>query len=141
MASQTVISEFDLERLDTVIGTLGEREKPIKDRLITKLDQADIVDSKDIPPSAVTLNSTVMFRLSNAKEPLRMTLTLPSRNPQPNDSISILTPTGIALLGMSEGHHTVFTLMSGATVTLSIEKVVYQPERGMIKVNSKQGVI
>lgn len=138
MNSFIVVSDFDLERLDAILGALGERDKPIKDRLIQKLDQADILDSKDIPPTVVTLNSTVKFRLSNTKEPLRMTLTLPSRIPQPDDALSILTPTGIALLGQSEGSSAGFTLINGESATLWIDEIVYQPERGLIKTNSKQ---
>lgn len=133
-----IVSGFDLERLDAIIGTLGERDIPIKNRLIEKLDQAEIRDSQDIPHSIVTLNSTVQFRLSNSKDTLRKTLTLPSRNPQPENSISILTPTGIALLGLAEGDDTTFTLISGDSVTLWVDKVIYQPERGMIRVDTKQ---
>lgn len=137
MTSLPIVSDFDLDRLDTIIGTLGEKDSSIKKRLIQKLDQADILESKDIPPTIVTLNSTVIFRLSNTREPLRMTLTLPSRKPQPDDSISILTPTGIALIGLREGSDTTFNLMNGDTVTLWVDEIVYQPERGMIKTNSK----
>lgn len=140
MAELPIVSGFDLERLDTIIGTLAERDKPIKDRLIQKLDRAEILDSKDIPQNIVTLNSTVQFRLSNAKQTLKMTLTLPSRKPQPEDSISILTPTGIAMLGLAEGSDVTFTLANGDTATLWIDKVIYQPERGMIRVDSKQGL-
>lgn len=141
MTELPIVSGFDLERLDTIIGTLGERDKPIKDRLIQKLDQAEILDSKDIPHTIVTLNSTVQFRLSNTKQPLRMTLTLPSRKPQPEDSISILTPTGIAMLGLAEGSDTTFTLANGDSAALWVDKVIYQPERGMIRVDSKQGTV
>ncbi|MEX1216098.1 GreA/GreB family elongation factor [Saccharospirillum sp.] len=140
ISAQAIVSEFDVERLDYILGTLGERDKLVKDRLILKLDQADIHESKDVPPTVVTLNSTVLFRLSNAKEPLKMTLTLPSRKPQPEDSISILTPTGIALLGLSEGSETTYTLMNRVTATLWVDKIVYQPERGLIRIDSKQRV-
>ncbi|MEX1058567.1 MAG: GreA/GreB family elongation factor [Natronospirillum sp.] len=140
MNNLAIVSDFDLERLDKIIGTFNERDVAIKNRLMVKLDQADILDSNEIPPDIVTVNSTVLFRMSNANLPLRMTLTLPSRQPPPEDSISILTPTGIALLGLREGDDTTFTLINGDSVTLWVDEILQQPEREIRKSGRKYPV-
>ncbi|WP_408003072.1 hypothetical protein [Pseudomonas pohangensis] len=59
---------MDADRLDTLLGSLSEQQFPGKERLEAELARATIVDSRDVPPNTVTMNSVVVFRTGDGKE-------------------------------------------------------------------------
>jgi regulator of nucleoside diphosphate kinase len=126
---ELVISTLDAERLEALLGSLPKNSFPGKAELEAELDRAEVVDSKDIPPSVVTMNSTVRFSVTGSSDEFRLTLVYPKDVDGSGKTISVLAPVGSALLGMSEGHEIEWPRPGGGTMRVRIEEVIYQPER------------
>ena len=98
-----VISSFDADRLDQLIEDLPRNAFPGKDELEAELARAQVVDPKDVPPTVVTMNSTVRFKVESSSEEFTLTLVYPKDMDSSSGKISILAPVGSALLGLSQG--------------------------------------
>ena len=57
------ISSLDADRLETLIDSLPDGAFPGRDALEAELARAEIVEPKDVPPTVVTINSTVHFEV------------------------------------------------------------------------------
>lgn len=124
-----IISESDVERLETLLESLPVNAFPGKSELEAELGRADIVPPHEIPPTVVTMNSTVKFRVSSSDEEFRLTLVYPRDVDQSSKTISILAPVGSAMLGLSQGDEIEWPRPGGGTLKVTIEEIVYQPER------------
>lgn len=123
-----VISSVDADRLENLLETLPAGA-PGKAELEAELSRARIVDSKEVPPHVVTMNSTVKFKVQSSEEEFRMTLVYPKDLGDAGDKISILAPVGSALLGLSQGDEIEWPKPGGGSLRVRIEEVLYQPER------------
>ena len=124
-----IISERDAERLETLLDSLPANAFPGKAQLEAELERADIVAPQDVPPTVVTMNSTVKFRVSSSNEEFRLTLVYPRDMDQSGKTISILAPVGSAMLGLSQGDEIEWPSPGGGTLKVCIEEILYQPER------------
>lgn len=124
-----VISSIDADRLDQLIESLPRSGFPGKDELEAELARAQVVDPKDVPPTVVTMNSTVRFKVESSSEEFTLTLVYPKDMDSSNDKISILAPVGSALLGLSQGDEIEWPKPGGGVLRVRIEEVAYQPER------------
>ncbi len=124
-----VISSLDAERLERLLESLPANAFPGKADLERELERAEVVDSKEVPPSVVTMNSTVRFKVESSAEEFCLTLVYPKDVDATGGTISILAPVGSALLGLSEGDEIAWPKPGGGTVRVRIEEVIYQPER------------
>ena len=122
------LSSIDAERiealLDSLPGTFGGR-----DELEAELDRADVVEPGEVPPTVVTMNSTVRFRVESSQETFELTLVYPKDADGSAGKISLLAPVGSALLGLSQGDEIEWPKPGGGTMRVAIEEVTYQPER------------
>lgn len=123
------MSSHDFERLEALLEGLSANAFPGKDALQDELDRADIVDPRQMPPTVVTMNSTVRFINENTREEFCMTLAYPKDVQGKPDRISILAPVGSALLGLSIGDMIEWPLPGGTTISVRIIDIIYQPER------------
>lgn len=124
-----IISSLDADRLDALLESLPKGAFPGKAELEVELARADIVEPKQVPPTVVTMNSTVRFRVTSSKEEFSLTLVYPKDLDASGDKISILAPVGSALLGLSQGDDIEWPRPGGGTLKVHIEEVLYQPER------------
>ncbi len=124
-----IISSLDAERLDRLLDSLPADDSPGRLALEEELERATIVDSKEVPPGVVTMNSTVKFRVASSAKEFQMTLVYPKDVDGSGTTVSILAPVGSALLGLSEGDEIEWPGPSGAKLKVRIEEVTYQPER------------
>ncbi len=124
-----VVSATDMERLEKLLESLPANAFPGMADLETELDRAEIVASGDVPPSVVTMNSTVKFSVESSAEEFCLTLVYPKDIDGSGEKISILAPVGSALLGLSEGDEIEWPRPGGGSVQVRIKEVVYQPER------------
>lgn len=100
---QIILTSQDLDRLEVLLMSLPANAFPGKEALRAELDRAEIVESEQIPPSVVTMNSTVRFSIDSSGEDFCLTLVYPKDVDGTGDKISILAPVGSALLGLSTG--------------------------------------
>lgn len=123
-----VISSLDAERLESLLESLPEGAFPGRAALEAELLRADVVDPEQIPPTVVTMNSTVRFRVASAED-FNLTLVYPKDVGASGDRISVLAPVGSALLGLSQGDEIEWPKPGGGMLKVRIEEVTYQPER------------
>lgn len=122
MKPHITISSLDAERLESLIGH-GHHA------LLDELARADIVEPHDMPPGVVTMNSTVRFAIDAPSKQFCLTLAYPKDMGQLEHAISVLTPVGTALLGLSEGDTIDWPRRDGQAQHVRLLEVLYQPER------------
>ncbi|WP_025040674.1 nucleoside diphosphate kinase regulator [Nitrosospira briensis] len=125
---QVVLTSQDLDRLEALLETLPANAFPAKE-LRAELDRSEIVEPEQIPPSVVTMNSTVRFSIDSSGEDFCLTLVYPKDVDGSGDKISILAPVGSALLGLSTGDEIEWPRPGGGMIKVRIVEIVYQPER------------
>nr|WP_255527519.1 MULTISPECIES: nucleoside diphosphate kinase regulator [unclassified Luteimonas] len=123
-----IMSSLDAERLESLLESLPDGTFPGRAALEAELLRAEVVGPKDVPPTVVTMNSTVRFRVG-PEEDFKLTLVYPRDADGSADRISVLAPVGSALLGLSQGDEMEWPKPGGGTVKVRIEEVTYQPER------------
>ncbi|MFZ5487894.1 MAG: nucleoside diphosphate kinase regulator [Burkholderiaceae bacterium] len=126
---QITLSSLDLERIEALLAALPASVFPGKAELQAELDRADVVEPQDIPPTVVTMNSTVRFAIAETGKEFCLTLVYPRDMDGSADRLSILAPVGAALLGLSVGDELTWPGPGGKTMTVRVQEVVYQPER------------
>lgn len=128
MKPTIIVSSQDLERIEALLDTLPP-DSPAARSLLEELDRADIVAPQDVPSSVVTMRSKVRFQIDEPQETFCLTLSYPREMQEVPDGISILTPIGTALLGLSVGDSIDWPRPDGQLVKVRIVEVLYQPER------------
>ena len=126
---RVVLSSRDADRLETLLASMPSSAFAGKKELEAELDRADIVESEDIPPDVVTMNSTVRFRVASSEEEFTLTLVYPKDMDDSGKTISILAPVGSAMLGLSQGDEIEWPKPGGGMLKVHIEEITYQPER------------
>ncbi len=120
------VTELDWQRLTILLAdmrTVAPRVETAFLELRRLLVHADVVAPKDIPPDVVTMNSRMRLQDEDGQRESVVTLVFP---PDARGSdfekvkLSILTQTGMALLGRKAGD----TIMD----CLTIAELLYQPE-------------
>jgi regulator of nucleoside diphosphate kinase len=128
-ASSISITRFDKARLMRILRSLdaaGEIREEIED-LQHELERGTEVESAEIAPDVVTMNSTVRVTDLDANTTHLYTIVFPSDADFEKGRISILSPLGTALLGYRAGDVVTWEMPRG-TRRLRIEELVYQPE-------------
>ena len=123
------ITSKDAARLETLLETLHADGFPGRKALEEELYRANVVAPEEVPPSVVTMNSTVRFAMLPSGTERRLKLVYPGKSDASQDSISILAPVGSALLGLAEGDDIHWPNPSGGTLHLVVQEVEDQPER------------
>ena len=124
-----IISTLDADRLEVLLESLPAGAFPGKAALEAELARADIVEPQDMPPTVVSMNSTVRFKVQGSTEEFSLTLVYPKDMDASGDKISVFAPVGSALLGLSQGDQIEWPKPGGGVLNVSIEEIVYQPER------------
>lgn len=124
-----IITTQDAERLEILLDSLSSVAFAAKAGLADELDRAVRVAPRQIPPTVVTMNSTVRFELQPSGGERCLKLVYPGARDIGQESVSILAPVGSALLGLSEGDEMPWPRPGGGTLRLVIREVVDQPER------------
>jgi regulator of nucleoside diphosphate kinase len=125
------LTEQDLNRLRHLIVDLTRSARGMQagvDTLEEILDLGRVVPVTEIPADAVTMNSKVLFDDLDSGERREVTIVYPECVDPADGKISVLSPVGIALLGLTEGVEADMHLPHGRKARIRIRKVVYQPE-------------
>jgi regulator of nucleoside diphosphate kinase len=124
-----ILSSQDLDRIETLLDSLPPNVLAGQGALMAELNRADVVEPPDIPPTVVTMNSTVRFTIESTGEEFCLTLVYPKDMDGRIDRISVLAPIGSALLGLSVSDHIEWPTPGGGMIRVRIMEVLYQPER------------
>lgn len=133
MKKNTAISltNHDLKQLRHLIADLTLRASGSQtgvDELEEILDLGRVMQPQDIPENIVTMNSKVVFEDLESREQREAIIVYPQDADPQSGKISVLSPVGIALLGLAAGAETELPLPRDRTARIRIREVSYQPE-------------
>src|SRR6478672_4470974 len=97
---QIIVSASDQGRLTTLAMDSMNRHPLVAAELLAEMDRAQVTSADALPSGVVQMGSTVIFR-SEDGETRRVTLVFPGQADIGKGKISILTPVGAALIGLS----------------------------------------
>jgi regulator of nucleoside diphosphate kinase len=115
-----IITQADHALLTMLGGSHAELQR--------ELARAVLVSSAAMPPDVVTMNSTVIYRDESADVRRAVTIVYPRDADPAEGRISVLSPIGTALLGLSVGHSIQWDFPDGSRRTLRVDELVHQPE-------------
>jgi regulator of nucleoside diphosphate kinase len=124
-----IVSTVDHGRLTKLLDELPRDDFAGRRELEADLERAKIVEPEQVPPSVVTMNSTVRFSVADSSDEFELRLVYPKDAETDGRTISILAPVGGALLGLAEGDEIDWPKPGGGTQRVRIQEVTYQPER------------
>ena len=96
-----VVSDVDEKRLNGLATAVADRMPELADELLGELDRAKIVSQRTMPANVVQMGSAVEYAADDGQR--RVTLVYPGEADIAQGKISILTPIGTALIGLTEG--------------------------------------
>lgn len=112
-----------LKRLEGLAVGAYRRSPAIAARLMDEIDRADVRASSDIPSNVITIGSDVLFR-DDAKDWVQsVVLVLPADADIARRRISVLTPIGVALIGLAEGASITWESLDGKSRQLTVIRV------------------
>jgi len=98
-----VISADDLAHIEALAEGAMLRNPALADRLLDELGRARIVPAGKMPKSVVAIGSRVTYRDEAAGQVKSVTLVYPEEADITRQRVSVMTPIGVALLGLAEG--------------------------------------
>ena len=122
-----LIDRAYLARLEALASSAARRTPALADRLLDELDRARIVDPADMPSDVVTIGNAVTYRDETTGREQTVTLVLPGEADITLGRVLVLTPIGVALLGLSEGASFSWDTRQGETRRLTVTRVAPAP--------------
>jgi regulator of nucleoside diphosphate kinase len=122
------ITAHDLSRLDLLTGLTTRYRTPAMEFLARELRRAQIFPSYALPGGIVNMHSRVRYRSDETGAARTATLVYPGEEDSEEGKVSILTPVGSALIGLSAGQSIRYEDADGRTKTLTVLEVLSQPE-------------
>lgn len=98
-----VMTIADQQRLLAIARTLKKEAHPLAAALLSEICRAELRQPDEIPEGTVMLGSFVTYRTAGSERPERRLLIHPRDMMWPPAEISVATPLGITLLGLSAG--------------------------------------
>jgi len=124
-----MLTKRDHEKLSQLAAARVPLDSHVRDFLADELERAVVLDRLDGPPTLVTMNSCVTFRDDQMKRISDVTLVYPEDADIAAGKISVLTPIGAALIGLSEGQSIEWQTRAGLRKSLTVLRVL--PKAGM----------
>lgn len=127
-----VVSDSDQRRLTVLATTALDRVPEVAEELLNEMERAEVVPAASVPATTVQMDSTVVYRADDGRE-RRVTLVFPGQADIAEGKISILTPIGTALIGLSEGQSISWMTRDGqrrSMTILSVEPAKVEADTG-----------
>lgn len=117
---EIIISQTDYNGLNSLLDRIPESNAT--ELLIDELERAKIVEEDTLSDSVVRMHSVVTFTVNSTKQTFTLKLVYPHEASE-NDTISILTPVGGALIGLSVGQSIQWPLDNDRSTTVHIDAI------------------
>lgn len=117
-----VVGELDHERLTGLAIAAIERIPEVAEELLAEMDRARVVAPGKLPADVVRMGSVVTFESDSAQH-RRVQLVYPGEADIEQGRISVLTPIGAALIGLSAGQSIAWTARDGKKHVLTVTAV------------------
>lgn len=118
-----VIDAALMPQLEDLALAAREHMPEVALRLLYELGRASVVPSDRMPQEVVSLGSLVTWRDESAGRDQTVCLVLPQQADIEFGRVSILTPIGVALLGLAEGARIEWRTRTGEVRRMKILKV------------------
>lgn len=123
------VTDQDWRRLTSLLTTPRGRCTPeVRALLDEELARAEVVPAHAVHPNVVTMNSRVRFELGDGGRAIERTLVYPWDADPSTGHLSVLSPLGSVLLGLTVGDVFHWANTDGSSVQVRVLVVVYQPE-------------
>lgn len=122
------IPQSDHVRLLRLAETLAQRNAELGNQLFQELERADILPD-DTARAVVRMGATLDYETED-NERRTVTLVFPQDEDISAGRISVLTPVGIALIGLSTGDVMDWRTRDGRTQRLKVTRIVSQDDAG-----------
>jgi regulator of nucleoside diphosphate kinase len=119
----------DLSRLDLLTGRLPAYRSAARRMLARELARARVLSSSAPPADLVIMHSTVRYR-DDTERIETATIVYPGEEAGAADRVSVVTPVGAALIGLSEGQSIDYLADDGRSGRLTVLNVVSQSQSG-----------
>lgn len=126
-AAHLVISESQLPLLEELATGHAARNPDLAERLLSKLARARIVAPAKLPSDIVALGRRATYLESGGEAEKDVTLVLPAEADIACGHISVLTPIGVALIGLPAGARAQWETRNGETRQLLLQSVAPGP--------------
>lgn len=100
---KVVIGETMLARIEALAEGALRRTPELADKLLEELGRARIVPDRKVPATVVTVGSRVTYRDETTGKDQSLTLVFPEQADIDRQRVSVMTPVGVALIGLAEG--------------------------------------
>jgi len=126
-----IISETDREDLYAVATSAltNSRMAPVASNVLREIYRATIVPNDQLPTNVVAVNSCVDVRDNVAGANRRIVLVLPGETSTKPNAVSVLSPLGAALIGLSEGSSVEWCTASGDRSSITVLRSAPSSER------------
>jgi regulator of nucleoside diphosphate kinase len=116
------ITRSDQDRLWRLAVSCYRKNPVVAEQLLAELDRAHVVDDSRVAAHVVRMGSTLRFT-TDAGDDRTVTLVYPSEADTSKGKVSILTPIGAALIGLSAGQSIHWRDFDGRSHRLTVKCV------------------
>ena len=120
-----VLTELDHVRISNLLKHPG---MAFAADLEAVIDNAELISSYQVRPGLVTMNSQVLIADVQTGTERKLTLCYPPDADAATGFVSVLSPVGTGLLGLSEGEIAHWDAPNGTEASAKIVKILFQPE-------------
>jgi regulator of nucleoside diphosphate kinase len=131
------VTESDQDRLSRLAESHSVSNRTVADELMAELARAEVIADEQLAPDVVRMGSSLRFT-TDVGHDRSVALVFPGEADVGLGKISILTPIGVALIGLSTGQSIDWTARDGQTHRLKVERVE-PPQFAFGQTNSEQG--
>lgn len=115
-----VLSRSDYDALARLAESISGKNPAVAEQLFVELDRARVVNDSQLKPEVVRMGSTLRYT-ADSGEDREVTLVFPGEANIADGKVSILTPIGAALIGLSTGQSIDWTGRDGKVHRLTVE--------------------
>lgn len=117
-----VMTRAESEKLARLADAAGGQFRQAAEVLAREVTRAQVIDDADMPAGLVRMHSRVAFRDDVTGQQRTVTLVYPDEADVTENRISVLTPVGAALIGLSVGQSIAWQTPSGGWRSLTVLK-------------------
>lgn len=116
-----IVSDIEHRQLTTLAASMEKRAPEVASALAAEMDRAKVVPAAKMPAHVIRMGSEVVYRSEESER--RVTLVFPGDADIALGRISIATPIGSALIGLSPGQSITWMARDGREHQLMIVSV------------------
>lgn len=123
MKPEIIISAHDMDILEGLLAAPDARSRSDLNGLRAELERADVRDDGNMPDNVITMNSRARFVEENTAREYQLTLAFPRDASAEDSRVSVFSPAGSALLGLSTGQTIDWATAEGKSIRLKVLEV------------------